>query len=40
MKPVAMKHFKTTTTRAKPVDREGLEQIRAYLRLAPTVVAA
>lgn len=26
MKPVAMKLFKTQTTRAKPVDREGLEQ--------------
>jgi hypothetical protein len=26
MTPVAMKLFKTRTTRAKPVDREGLEQ--------------
>lgn len=41
MKPVAMKQFKTTATRAKPVDREGLEQaaLMAELRARMPEVA-
>lgn len=41
MKPVAMKPFKTRTTRAKPVDREGLEQaaLMAELRARMPEVA-
>lgn len=41
MKPVAMKLFKTPTTRAKPVDREGLEQaaLMAELRARMPEVA-
>ncbi|EPA95271.1 VRR-NUC domain-containing protein [Pseudomonas sp. G5(2012)] len=41
MKPVAMKLFKPLTTRAKPVDREGLEQsaLMAELRARMPEVA-